>query len=71
MTVAMKEQEELFRKLVMLARGDRELVWKAIRRHADADGMAPLDKVVEEIKDQIRLKQHGSRKPIGSERIAV
>jgi hypothetical protein len=57
MTVMTREQEAVFRELVLLADGDSDLVWRAIRRHADANGIAPLEKVVEDIKNEVRARR--------------
>ncbi len=49
-------QRILFWKLVKLAGGDRDLVWRAIRANADSDGVATLEDVVEYIKKELLNK---------------
>lgn len=71
MTVATREQEEIFRKLVLLAGGDRDLVWKTIRLYAGPDGMAPLESVVREIKKQVEAKVQHVREHSGDRCAAI
>ena len=52
-TINNEGQRRLFWKLVKLAGGDRDLVWRAIRIHADSDGMAKLEDVIEYIKKEL------------------
>jgi hypothetical protein len=71
MTVGTREQETIFRRLVVLAGGDRDLVWTAIRHCADAEGMAAFDSVIKEINKLLREKVQQARAENAREYAAI
>jgi hypothetical protein len=56
MTVMTPKQEAVLRELILLAKGDSDLVWEAIRKNANERQFAPLEKVVEYIIEHLNTK---------------
>jgi hypothetical protein len=61
MTAMTQQQEAVLRELILLAQGDSDLVWEAIRVNARDEGTAPLEAVVRFIAQRIREQRNEAR----------